>query len=246
VQTTDGLKGGHMGVDDEKALVRSLYSDGLTIHQIAVRVGKSSGWVYSRLNEKYAPKRKRATTQDAPDVIATVPDDPTLLGELEEVRSLRAQGMTYQEIATKFGRSVYWVHSRLRGKYQPRDSQTERRFQEEAVIPFLLGLGHDIVEECRRERYGSFVLEADVISRRDALSYITEVKASAKGHELHTAIGQLVLHRCLHPDGSQFKLQAAFPEEARTRLEDPLVASLVGAEGIEVLFVPWRGADSTT
>ena len=124
-----------MSIDDDKALVRSLHQSGLTIHQIAKRVKKSAGWVYSRLNEKYAPDRTRETAEVVPEPAETV-DDPVLTQELKAVRDLRASGMTYDKIAAHLGRSIYWVHSRLKAKYQPRDVRTERLFQEQAVVPY--------------------------------------------------------------------------------------------------------------
>ena len=231
-----------MSIDDDKTLVRSLYQTGLTIHEIAKQVKKSSGWVYSRLNEKYAPNRQRDTADVQPEP-ADMPDDPVLAQELKAVRDLRASGMTYDKIAAHLGRSIYWVHSRLKAKYQPRDTRTERLFQEQAVVPYLIAAGHTILKQCERATYGRFILEADVLSEFRGWTWITEAKVSANGHELHTAIGQLVLHRCLRPDGSKLRLQVVVPLAARaSRFDDDLFAQLEDKAGIAVVFIPWTGA----
>ena len=230
-----------MSIDDDKALVRSLHQSGLTTHEIAKQVKKSAGWVYSRLNEKYAPDRKRDTSEVPPEP-ADIPDDPVLAQDLKGVRDLRASGMTYGEIAAHLGRSIFWVHSRLRAKYQPRDVRTERLFQEQAVVPYLTAVGHIILKQCERARYGGFILEADVLSEFRGETWVTEVKVSANGHELHTAIGQLVLHRCMRPSGSNLRLQVVVPLEARpSRFDDDFFAKLDAKAGIAVVFIPWTG-----
>jgi transposase len=233
-----------MSIADDKALVRSLHRSGLTIREIAKQVKKSPSWVYSRLNENYAPERTRETA-DVPPESAEIPDDPVLAGELKEVRDLRTSGMTYDQIAEHLGRSIFWVHSRLRDKYRPRDVRTERLFQEQAVVPYLIAAGHTIVKLCERAHYGAFVLEADILSAFGDETWITEAKVSANGHEFHTALGQLVLHRCLRPGGSKLRLQVVMPLEARpSRFDDDLFAQLEAKAGIAVLFIPWTvGSD---
>jgi hypothetical protein len=99
------------------------------------------------------------------------------------------------------------------------------------------------VKLCERARYGGFILEADVLSEFRGETWITEAKVSANGHELHTAIGQLVLHRCLRPGGSTLRLQVMVPLAARpSRFEDDLFAQLEDEAGIAVVFIPWVGA----
>ena len=83
-----------------------------------------------------------------PEPITDGPIDATLRAELEEVRRLRSGGMTYEQIGEHLDRSIYWVHSRLKGRYQPNDVRTERLFQEQAVIPFLVDAGHVIGAQC--------------------------------------------------------------------------------------------------
>ena len=61
--------------------------------------------------------------------------------------------MTYEQIAEKLKRGIYRVHSRLEGKYQPRDVRTEMLFQEQAVVPWLESCGHVIVSQCERFTY---------------------------------------------------------------------------------------------
>jgi len=230
-----------MRLEDEKVMVRALYDSGMTIHQIAVQVRKSASWVYSRLNDEYAPKRKRDTADVLPEEIAVVPEDDVLKNELEEVRRLRADGWTYRKIADHFDRSIYWVHSRLRKGYQPRNAQTEQRFQKEAVIPFLISEGHAIVTQWDRCEYGDFVLEADIVSELDGVCWITEVKATATGHQPHTAIGQLVLHRALGDEGGGTRLQIALPEEAQGgRICEDLVEAIRMDSGIDFAFIAWN------
>lgn len=78
-----------MSLQDEIERVHSLRESGLTIHQIAAEVGRSAGWVYTRLNSKYTPKRKRATPDTPPDPIGPPPADGKLAQELDDVRKLR-------------------------------------------------------------------------------------------------------------------------------------------------------------
>jgi len=232
-----------MSIEDEKQIVRSLYSSGLTIHQIAAQIGRSASWVYTRLSDKYTPNRRRDTVDVPPEAVREVAASQPWAEELETVRSMRSSGMTYQEIAEKLNRSIYWVHSRLRGKYQPRSVRTEILFQEQAVVPWLQSIGHVILSQCERFTYDEFVLEADIISTLGADKWITEVKVSANGHELHTAIGQLVLHRCLPTAGAPPRLQIALPISARPqRMSEAILRALATKESIEVAFVPWEAS----
>jgi transposase len=231
-----------MSIEEEQALVRSLHLGGLTIHEIALKVGKSASWVYTRLRDEYQPKRKRDTAEVAPEFVGVAPADSVLAQELEAVSAMRVSGMTYEEIAERLHRSIYWVHSRLRGRYRPRSTRTEMLFQEQAVVPWLCSHGHTIVTQCERLSYGPFVLEADIISTLGPERWITEVKVSANGHELHTAIGQLVLHRCLTSEGTNLRCQVALPLTARPeRVSDALLGALSTRESIGVVFVPWEG-----
>jgi hypothetical protein len=64
---------------DEKAEVVRLRNDGLTLQQIAHHFGKSIGWVNSRINPSYEPKKLRRAEDDseatvAPLAIALAPE----------------------------------------------------------------------------------------------------------------------------------------------------------------------------
>lgn len=114
-------------------------------------------------------------------------------------------------------------------------------FQEQAVVPWLESCGHVIVSQCERFTYDQFVLEADVVSTLEMERWITEVKVSPNGHELHTAIGQLVLHRCLPTAAPPPRLQIAFPVSARPqRISDAILRALAARESINVAFIPWE------
>jgi hypothetical protein len=43
-----------------------------------------------------------------------------LLDEQVEIARLREEGQTLQQIAHRFGKSIYWVNSRLNPSYQPK------------------------------------------------------------------------------------------------------------------------------
>jgi hypothetical protein len=229
-----------MSIEDEKATVRALHAGGMTIHEISAHVGRSASCVYTRLRDDHAPKRTRDTADVAPEPIEDISTNAVLRAELEEVRRLRKSGLTYEQIAEALGRSIYWVHSRLKGGYQPAGSRTERRFQEQAVVPYLLDAGHMIVAQCERPVYGRLVLEADIVSRFNNETWITEVKVGADGHEIHTAIGQLVLHSALRQDGKDLRLQIAVPAGARPpRFDDAVLAAVRLSVRIEFAFIPW-------
>lgn len=228
-----------MSIDDEKVQVRLLRESGLTLTEIAKRLGRSIYWVNARLNQKYEPQRERRvaaheTTRLDPE---TVPNE-MLSGEIELIKSLRASGATYQTIADQLGRSVYWVHSRLDQNYRPRKGNSEKVFQEERVVPWLIAKGHTNVSQYPRVGGKFYRQEADIISRLDDRLFITEVKVRCDHHELQTALGQLNLHRLAYSEGEAPGLQIVFPAETRTsRITDDVLAQIQMKEGISIHFI---------
>ena len=230
-----------MSLEEEKRQVQHLrFVERLKLQEIANRLHKSLFWVNSRLDEKYEPKRQRTTSSDE-SLLPTesLPDDSALSLEVEKIQALRSEGLTYEQIAARLDRSIYWVHSRLRSQYRPRKVRNEKNFQEERVLPYLLSLGHILVAQYSRLESDSFPQEADLITTLEGRRWITEVKVSILHHEFHTAIGQLLIHRYACCKTDHPALQIALPEELHNpRLSSGLVSFLKQQLGIDVLFVP--------
>ncbi len=237
---------GQMSIELEKQIVHRMRSDeGLTLQQIANRLGKSIYWVNSRLNSDYEPKRQRLTAADEAATNAeaeeTVDDEPDMTEEVERIQALRQEGLTYEQIATRLNRSVYWVHSRLRAKYRPSKTRTERLFQEQRVVPFLLHLGHELVGQSLRVGNAPHEQEADVVTRLGDKMCVTEVKLAITHHQLQTAIGQLSIHRYALRDKQSLILQLALPLEAvNSRLSEEFTRYLTERLNIHLLLVPLR------
>jgi hypothetical protein len=228
-------------IEDEKLLVSQLRNEeGMTLQEIANKLDKSIYWVKSRSDKRYEPKRKRRTSSEE-----NLSDgdmeilDPKLSNEIDQVKKLKIRGLTYEQIAAQFNRSIYWVHTRLRSRYRPRVSQKEKEFQELRVIPWLLGQGHTITGQYVRSGEGHFIQEADIQSSYTGLLYITEVKVSITHHQFQTAIGQLLLHKFAFKDIPTLRLQIALPAEVHAKnITNELLLFMHHKIGIEVVFVP--------
>ena len=228
-------------LEEEKREVIQLRKEGLTLQEIAHKLGKSIYWVNSRLDSKYEPKRKRRVAKDESEAsVVVLSDDPILAQEMLTIHLLRQEGLTYEEIANSLNRSVYWVHTRLREAYRPQGARAEKLFQETRVVPFLLRLGHRDVRQYIRIDGAGYSQEADVVSTHSDKIYITEVKLHLMQHQLQTAIGQLTLHRLAYSEQRICPaLQIALPEEViQTKLPTLLVELLKMREGIDIVFVP--------
>ena len=228
-------------IDDEKLLVRQLRNEeGMTLQEIASKLGKSIYWVKSRLDKRYVPKRKRKTSSEENLSVGDMEIlDPKLSNEIDQVTKLRHKGLTFEQIAAQLNRSIYWVHTRLRSKYTPRISQKEKEFQELSVVPWLLDQGHTITGQYVRSGEGLFIQEADIQSSCDGLLYVTEVKVSISHHQFQTAIGQLLLHKFALKDISTLRLQIALPAEVHAEnISNELLHFMHHEIGIDVVFIP--------
>jgi transposase len=227
-------------IKKEKDLVASLRNQGMTLQAIANKLSKSIYWVNSRLDDKYKPKRVRQTSlngNNSPDHLEMVAN-PKLSEEIDIVKKFRESGMTYEQIAAQFNRSIYWVHTRLSKKYTPRVTLNEKKFQESRVIPWLKDEGHNIIGQYVRSESGLFIQEADIISFYEGFLYITEVKVSITHHQLQTAIGQLLIHKFGYEDPSKLQLQITLPKEVRNdNLSDDFLSFLDHEIGIKVCFI---------
>ncbi len=235
-----------MSIESEKKLVSGMRSDeGLTLQQIANRLGKSIYWVNSRLNRDYEPQRERLTAADEATTNAEegiVDDEPSMTEEVERIHKFRQDGLTYEQIATRLDRSVYWVHSRLRAKYRPSKMRTERLFQEQRVVPFLISLGHELVGQCLRVGNAPHEQEADVVTMLGQIMCVTEVKLAITHHQLQTAIGQLSIHRYALRNYTSPILQLALPVEAvNSRLSEEFARYLAESLKIDLLLIPLLG-----
>jgi len=230
-------------IDQEKTDVAHLRGEGLTLQQIANRLGKSIYWVNSRLDVNYEPKRIRRVTGDDQEVQESPrPDDENLADEVVEIQRLRASGLTYEQIANRLKRSVYWVHTRLRKEYRPQGTRAEKLFQETRVVPFLREAGHTDIRQYVRVEGDGYSQEADVVSVHDGTATVTEVKLQITHHQLQTAIGQLILHRLAFTDKQPIvHLQIALPEEVmRRKLPTTLVELLAEKECITIVLIPMK------
>lgn len=227
-----------MSIENERTIVKKLKADGLTLSEIAKKVDKSISWVNSRLKDEYLPKRRRTTTLERDDYSDKVITDPKLSSEIDLVKELRSQGLTYEKIANKLNRSIYWVHTRLKKKYSPRVTRNEKYFQEQKVVPFLIENGHSIVSQYVRIESGSIVQEADILSLHNNSICITEVKAAIEHHQLQTAIGQLIIHSFSYQN-EKLRLQIALPFECqKSNFTDDLLKYFSVEFGINIIFIP--------
>lgn len=123
--------------------------------------------------------------------------------------------LKYTEIAKRLNRSIYWVHCRLSDKYRPKASRVEKRFQDQEVIPYLEKEGHKILTADTRTKCDEFSQEVDILSIKDGVTYITEVKNIVNHHQIQTGIGQLILHRYgkREKDKGDIIYQIVFPKE---------------------------------
>ena len=227
-----------MNLEEIKKEIHKLrHEQGMTLQEIAKIYGKSIYWVNARLNKNYEPKRLRHTADDIGKLNELDINDEYLSKEISQIKSLRTKGLTYEQIASKLNRSIYWVHTRLQGKYTPRGARSEKHFQEERVVPYMTELGFSGILQYVRTSKDGVSQEADIISTLDGKQYITEVKVHITHHQLQTAIGQLLIHRFTY--NREAELQIALPKEVNlSKLPDRLIKHLEDSEGIRCLFVP--------
>jgi len=223
--------------DIKKEIHKFRHEEGMTLQEIANKYGKSIYWVNARLNKNYEPKRLRHTADDIGQLNELDINDENLSEEISQIQGLRAEGLTYEQIASKMNRSVYWVHTRLQGKYTPRGARSEKQFQEERVVPYMFELGYSGILQYVRTSKEGVNQEADIISTLNGKQYITEVKVHITHHQLQTAIGQLLIHRFTY--NQEAELQVALPKEANlSKLPAGLIKHLEDIERIHCLFVP--------
>jgi transcriptional regulator with XRE-family HTH domain len=227
-----------MNIQDIKAEIHRLrFEEGMTLQEIANKFGKSIYWVNARLNKNYEPRRSRQTADDVGIFDAPNIDDKVLLEEVSQIKELRKRGLTYEEIASKLNRSVYWVHTRLQGKYMPKGARAEKQFQEERVVPYMSQLGFTGILQYVCTSKQGITQEADIISTLNGKQYITEVKVQITHHQLQTAIGQLLLYRFTYNE--EVELQIALPKEADMgKLPIELIEHLKEKGNFHLLFVP--------
>jgi transcriptional regulator with XRE-family HTH domain len=227
-----------MSIQDIKAEIHRLrFEEGMTLQAIANKFGKSIYWVNARLNKNYEPKRIRQTIDDIGTFKDEDIEDKALSGEVAQVKKFRKQGLSYEEIASRLNRSVYWVHTRLQGKYRPKGHRAEKQFQEERVVPYMIRIGYTGILQYVRTSKAGVTQEADIIATLNDKQYITEVKVHITHHQLQTAIGQLIVHRFTYNENAE--LQIALPKETdMKKLPVDLVKHLKAKENLHFLFVP--------
>lgn len=169
--------------------------------------------------------------------------DETILDEEQKlVRKLRYEDkLKYKEIAEKLNRSLYWVHCRLSDKYKPAASRVEKQFQDQDVISFLERQGHKIIRESTRTKCAEFSQEVDILSTKDEIIFVTEVKNIVNHHQIQTGIGQMVLHKFGYreKDKDNIVYQIVFPKKfAEHRYFSPDFMDYIDKKlGIKIIFV---------
>jgi hypothetical protein len=104
-----------------------------------------------------------------------------LIDEQAEIARLRNEGRTLQEIASHFGRSIYWVNSRLNPSYEPKRL---RRAQGNIAPPMPISLTSEPTDILlHRERIGR--LRASEGIPAPIMSLITEIYTAVE-HKLYT------------------------------------------------------------
>ena len=227
-----------MNIQDIKEEIHRLrFEERMTLQAIANKFEKSIYWVNARLNKNYEPKKIRQTIDDIGTFKDVDIEDEALSGEVAQITKLRKQGLSYEEIASHMNRSIYWVHTRLQGKYRPKGHRAEKQFQEKRVVPYMSKFGFEGILQYVRTSNGGITQEADVIATLNGKQYITEVKVQITHHQLQTAIGQLILFRYTYNENTE--LQIALPKEANmSKLSNDLVLHLENKENFHFLFVP--------
>ncbi len=162
--------------------------------------------------------------------------------ERELVRKLRYEDkLKYKEIAQNLNRSLYWVHCRLSDKYKPVASRVEKRFQDDDVIVYFENQGHQIIKKKTRTKCDEFSQEVDVLSMKDGILYVTEVKNIVNHHQLQTAIGQLILHKFGYKEKDPGKTvyQMVFPKTCQTYryFSGNFLDYLANEFGIKIIFI---------
>ena len=149
--------------------------------------------------------------------------------------------LKYSEIAKRFNRSLYWVHCRLSEKYKPAGSRVEKRFQDQDVITHLEKEGQKIITQNTRTKCDEFSQEADVLSTKDGLIYITEVKNIVNHHQIQTGIGQIIMHKYGNrkKDNGNIIYQIIFPEKFSTYryFSSDFIDYLDKNLGLKIIFI---------
>lgn len=169
-------------------------------------------------------------------------DEAILDKEIELVRRLRyEEKLKYKEIAEKLNRSLYWVHCRLSDKYKPAASRVEKRFQDQGVVSFLEREGHKIIRSGTRTKCEEFSQEVDILSTKDGVVFVTEVKNIVNHHQIQTGIGQMVLHKFGYRKRNKDNIiyQIVFPKKfAEYRYFSADFMNFLDKElGIKIIFV---------
>jgi len=169
-------------------------------------------------------------------------DETILEKETELVRKLRyTEKLKYKEIAEKLNRSLYWVHCRLSDKYEPAASRVEKQFQDKDVISFLEKQGHKIIRKDTRTKCDEFSQEADILSTKENLTFITEVKNIVNHHQIQTGIGQMILHKYGYrqKEKNDVIYQIAFPKKfSKYRyFSTDFIDYLDKTIGIKIIFI---------
>lgn len=169
--------------------------------------------------------------------------DETILDEERElVRKLRYEDkLKYKEIAEKLNRSLYWVHCRLSDKYKPAATRVEKRFQDDEVTAYFESQGHKIIRSGTRTKCDEFSQEVDILSTKDGVFFVTEVKNIVNHHQLQTAIGQLLLHKFGYKKINYDKIiyQIVFPKQysGYRYFSQDFLNYLEKELGIKIIFV---------
>ena len=133
------------------------------------------------------------------------------------------------------------MHCRLSDKYAPATTRVEKRFQDDEVTAYFESQGHEIVRINTRTKCDEFSQEVDILSKKDGVLFVTEVKNIVNHHQIQTAIGQLILHKFGYKKINSGKIvyQIVFPKRYQIYryFSKDFLNYLDEGFGIKVVFV---------
>lgn len=108
-------------IEEEREMVGRMKESGLTLAEIADELSESISWVYSRLNEKYFPKKKE-------EIKLVKASEEERIGEID--KELEALEKEEAEICEELNFSPYRSEEELEKYRLKRDEEEDRKFKE--------------------------------------------------------------------------------------------------------------------
>ena len=122
------------------------------------------------------------------------------------------------------------------------DPEYENAFRED-VIRYLDKNDHEIEDGEPSQKCGGINQEIDVFSKKDGITYLTEVKGGVDNHRLQTGLGQLLFHQFgikqQGDDLTKYVFQLAFPKSFATNKHfyHDFVGYIENKLAIKIIFI---------